>query len=81
MKKNLVVLIVIVISATVMYIISGLPQPEITTCTQEAFICADGSTVRRTGKKCEFAACPKVVREEPAATPSASLAPTDKIVR
>lgn len=34
-------------------------------CTQEAEICPDGSTVSRTGPKCEFAACPPVV------TPSA----------
>ena len=27
------------------------------TCTQEAKICPDGSTVSRTGPKCEFAAC------------------------
>jgi len=74
MKKSLIILVLIIISATVMYYLSGLPQPEITTCTQEAFICADGSTVHRTGKKCEFAACPAVTRT-PTATSSPSLAP------
>lgn len=28
-------------------------------CTLEAKICSDGSTIARTGPKCEFAACPK----------------------
>lgn len=81
MNKNLLTLLVIIILATVMYIISGLPQPEITTCTQEAFICPGGSTVKRSGPNCEFSPCPKIVKEEPTATPSASLAPTNKILR
>ncbi|MDO8470010.1 MAG: hypothetical protein Q7S84_03275 [bacterium] len=29
-------------------------------CTQEAKICPDGSTVGRTGLKCEFTACPEI---------------------
>lgn len=73
MNKNLITLIIIVVSATIMYIISGLPQTETITCTKEAFICRDGSSVYRNGPKCEFAACPKVIKEEPTATPSASL--------
>ncbi len=30
------------------------------TCTEEAMICSDGSTVVRTGKNCEFELCPKI---------------------
>lgn len=31
-----------------------------TACTEEAMICPDGTTVGRTGPKCEFAKCPEV---------------------
>ncbi|VVA43271.1 hypothetical protein CANDROIZ_10031 [Candidatus Roizmanbacteria bacterium] len=81
MNKSLITLIIIVILATIMYIISGFPQPQIITCTKETFICADGSTVRRSGPKCRFTACPKITKEELTATPSAFLTPTDKILR
>lgn len=33
-------------------------QPKQITCTQEAKICPNGSSVGRTGPKCEFAPCP-----------------------
>ena len=58
MKKNLIVLIIIAILATVLYIISGYPKTQSVACTQEAFICPDGSAVGRSGPKCEFAPCP-----------------------
>ncbi len=35
-------------------------------CTQEAKICPDGSTVGRTGPNCEFTACPTVKTDETA---------------
>jgi len=42
--------------------IEPLPIPivpvEPVACTQEAKLCSDGSSVGRTGAKCEFAACP-----------------------
>jgi len=81
MNKSLIVLIVIIISSTIMYFISGIPQPKILTCTKDAFICPDGSLVRRVEPKCEFAACPKPVKEEPTATPSAVLSPANTIAR
>jgi len=37
---------------------SRISAPTQTTCTQEAKICPDGSSVGRTGPNCEFAACP-----------------------
>ena len=33
-------------------------------CTEEAKICPDGSSVGRSGPKCEFAACPSVAGVE-----------------
>lgn len=66
MKKN----IVIVFLLSVIVVILALnfkftkqeetPSPEYVMCTSEAKICPDGSTVIRTGSKCEFAACPSV---------------------
>lgn len=81
MNKSLIVLIVIIVSSTIMYLLSGIPQPTILTCTKDAFICPDGSLAHRVEPECKFAACPKPVKEEPTATPSASISPTDKIMR
>ncbi len=68
MKRSLVGLILIVILATVMYLVSGIKPTYKIPCTQEALICPDGSTVGRSGPKCEFAACPKVVKTKPTIT-------------
>lgn len=75
MNKSLIILGLIIVSATVMYYLSGLPQPVITICTKDAYICPDGSTLRRVPPRCNFPACPKAVKEEPTATPSASITP------
>lgn len=40
--------------------------PKQVACTQEAKICPDGSTVGRTGPKCEFTECPTVKTDETA---------------
>lgn len=61
MKKNLVVLIIILVIATLMYIISGYSKANQIACTFEAKICPDGSTVGRSGPKCEFAPCPSFI--------------------
>lgn len=37
---------------------STSPIPNQIACTQEAKLCPDGSSVGRSGPKCEFAACP-----------------------
>lgn len=63
MKKNLIILIIIAILATVMYVISGYPKTQIVVCTQEALICPDGSSVARRGPKCEFSPCPTIVKK------------------
>jgi len=63
MNKSLIVLIIIVISSTIMYFISGIPQPTILTCTKDVFICRDGSRVRRVEPKCEFAPCPTLIKK------------------
>ncbi len=44
-------------------------------CTQEAMICPDGSTVGRTGSKCEFAPCPSLSEKR---NPSEFIAPLDR---
>ncbi|MEK7109865.1 MAG: hypothetical protein AAB876_01440 [Patescibacteria group bacterium] len=63
MNKSLIVLIVIIISSTIMYFISGIPQPEIITCPKDVFICRDGSRVRRVEPECKFAPCPTIVKK------------------
>ena len=37
---------------------SATPTPSSVACTMEAKICPDGSSVGRSGPKCEFAPCP-----------------------
>ena len=59
MNKQLIILIIIVILATIMYVISGYSPKTIIPCSQEVKICPDGKTaVQRTGQYCEFAPCP-----------------------
>jgi len=60
MNKNLVALIIIIVVATILYLISGYSQKTQTptACTMEAKICPDGSAVSRTGPNCQFTPCP-----------------------
>lgn len=62
MKKNLVILIIIAVLATIMYFVSGRfqIQNQPIPCTLEAKICPNGSAVGRSGPNCEFAPCPTV---------------------
>jgi len=62
-NKNLLVLIIIIISASVMYFISGYSQNNTAVCTFEARTCPDGSSVGRSGPKCEFSPCPTIVKK------------------
>lgn len=41
--------------------IDGAKYTQSSGCTEEARLCSDGSSVGRTGPKCEFAPCPEVV--------------------
>ncbi len=56
-----ILIVLILAAATFGYLIySGkinLPQKQVA-CTEESRICPDGSSVGRTGPKCEFTACP-----------------------
>lgn len=63
MKKNLIILIIVAVLATVMYLISGFSQTNPVVCTQEAKICPDGSAVGRTGPNCEFTSCPTLKKK------------------
>ncbi|MCX6718334.1 MAG: hypothetical protein NTY81_01880 [Candidatus Staskawiczbacteria bacterium] len=64
MKKiNIIILIIICLVVILIggyfadkYLLSHKSEPI--TCTMEAKICPDGSTVGRTGPNCEFAQCP-----------------------
>lgn len=60
MNKNLLALLIIAVSASLMYFISGYLQTNKTACTLEARICPDGSSVGRSGPNCEFAPCPSL---------------------
>ena len=52
---GLVVLVLVTVGGTSYYLMSKNKQVA---CTLEAMVCPDGSSVGRTGPKCEFAACP-----------------------
>jgi hypothetical protein len=54
--------------------IRKLDDNQVVGCTKEAKICPDGSSVGRTGTKCEFTACP--VLDTKSATVSTSLGQT-----
>ncbi|MCX6712490.1 MAG: hypothetical protein NT041_02275, partial [Candidatus Vogelbacteria bacterium] len=61
MKKYLVALIIValVLVAGITYFkLSKSTAPDQIVCTKEAKICPDGSTVGRSGPKCEFEECP-----------------------
>lgn len=60
MNKQLVTLIIVVVVATILYIITGqLKTQNISLpCTHEARICPDGTALKRTGPNCLFPACP-----------------------
>jgi len=62
MDKRLLTLLIIIVSASVMYLISGYSQNSTIACTSEARICPDGSSVGRSGPSCEFAPCPTIVK-------------------
>lgn len=79
MKTKIVIIIVIIIFALLSLIISSAinsPQDNIS-CSEEAKICPDGSTVVRSGSKCEFAECPKIPTQ---VTVIASTTPDTSIV-
>lgn len=53
---GLLVVVLIAIAVALGYY-TGLPSGP-RACTEEAFVCPDGSAVGRTGPNCEFAPCP-----------------------
>ena len=57
-------IILATLGAVYMYFLSGTPREEMTGCTMDALICADGSAVGRTGPDCAFAECPAVADTE-----------------
>lgn len=67
MKKLWIVVIVFVIAALALVAYAGFftldlqRNPEIAACTKDLKICPDGSSVARTGVRCEFAACAETV--------------------
>lgn len=63
MNKKLFFLITVIVVATIMYFISGITPANKITCTQESLICPDGSSVGRSGPKCEFSPCPTIFRK------------------
>lgn len=54
------------------------PPPGSVSCTLEAKICPDGSSVGRSGPNCEFAACPTVQMTPTTEPPSNNLMYTPK---
>lgn len=70
---SLITLVLIIISVgTAYYFLNSNKQIA---CTLEAKLCPDGSSVGRTGPKCEFAACPNITP-----TPMVTLISTPKMV-
>lgn len=78
MLKNILIVIggIAALIAVYVFLIPMLQNPalpvegEMIACTMDAKMCPDGSYVGRSGPKCEFAACPDVVVEEPKETPT-----------
>lgn len=74
MKKNIIVLLILIALIISTIIIFGIFKSNFTgsdirkACTMEAKICLDGSSVGRSGPHCEFAPCP--------VAPALSLEPT-----
>ncbi len=68
MKRNIIILVSLFVLITVLVLTknteyskkaySNIEKPYF--CSEEAKVCPDGSTVARTGPKCEFTACPPV---------------------
>ena len=57
-KTNLVLGILVLVAAGGLYLSSIQKKVPQMACTMEAKLCPDGSSVGRSGPKCEFAACP-----------------------
>jgi hypothetical protein len=64
-KMSLFAVFIIALSAGIFFLAYGMiidepatDNPGMAACTQEAKLCPDGSSVGRTGPKCEFAVCP-----------------------
>lgn len=58
--KIVIIAIFIILAGTAVWLfgINKLQQEQVY-CDQDAKLCSDGSFVGRTGRKCEFAACPE----------------------
>ncbi|TRZ52398.1 hypothetical protein D4R99_02795 [bacterium] len=73
MNKQVLTLAIIVVAATILYIITGYFQTQnlAIPCTQDARICPNGTTIKRTGPNCLFPACPiKTQTISPTITPA-----------
>lgn len=58
-KKVLIASFLIIGVVAAFWLPFGSDAPEQVACTTEAKICADGSSVGRSGPQCQFAACPE----------------------
>lgn len=64
MKKFLIIVLILALGVLIYSRYDQqLAEPVFESCTKEAKICADGSTVGRTGPLCSFAPCP--IKKEP----------------
>jgi hypothetical protein len=62
MKRKLVIAGIIIIAGTAIWLMTSkpeaIPAEQLWACNADAMLCPDGSSVGRTGPKCEFQACP-----------------------
>lgn len=54
----IIIAAVVLVGGSVVYYYTTKTQQKPVTCTEEAKVCPDGSSVGRTGPNCEFASCP-----------------------
>jgi hypothetical protein len=54
----IVIFLLLAVGASAFYLGKMASSPKQVACTMEAKLCPDGSSVGRTGPKCEFASCP-----------------------
>lgn len=72
MKTTWIIIGAVVVALIGWFLLShvnkGSQEPIAVACPTDAMICPDGTSVGRTGPKCEFAACPQVLGETVATT-------------
>lgn len=74
------ILLVVIVGGSFLYANYKYKMPEYVSCNRDAKICPDGSTVGRSGPKCEFAECPPSAVATSTNSTNAPIATTSTVV-